>query len=574
MTDLLFRIVEMSLYGSVVILLTLVARLFLKKSSKRLTMILWAAVALRLLLPINIESQISLFNLLPSQAISMNSELEASDEVISPKPDNEIAPVINDVNTTNSETPNLTKAEEVIISNPKEVNLTTVNKDKASTIDYKLALAIVWLVGTIVVLSNCVYSYIKLNRKVADASLIEKNVYVSNTVDSPFVMGIFKPAIYLPDTLSNAEKEYILLHERTHIRHGDWLTKMIGMLAVAIHWFNPLVWIAYSVFEQDIEMSCDEKTVENMDEATKKAYSLSIVSFATKKNPVRYLVTPLAFSKVNLRKSEVTNRVKNILSYKKGSKILATITAVTLIATATACSLNATTKTSDTKDTTTVSETTSETPAASSVETTAASSAETTNAETTEETYRFTSEPMDTEIVGIYKSSVPYFMVVENNGDELKVSNEAIADYMKTKGETEGFTVEETDINDDNYYLSLSKSNDGINHTISLTNMQYDSVEKANEAFDAYIAKYGLSTDQDVTDNSVKSFNVTVQIDKAGSYGNITLVLNGTSIYLFENTFILPQAFGDGQDVSDATLDTATFTDIMDQSGLPYSIVP
>lgn len=100
-------------------------------------------------------------------------------------------------------------------------------------------------------------------------------------------MGVFKPVIYLPDNHGDSEKDYILLHEQTHIKHGDSLTKIIGVLAVAVHWFNPLVWIAFSLFEQDIEMRCDEKTIDHMETNTKKAYSMLLVSFARRAKPTQ-----------------------------------------------------------------------------------------------------------------------------------------------------------------------------------------------------------------------------------------------------------------------------------------------
>ena len=117
----------------------------------------------------------------------------------------------------------------------------------------------------------------------------QKKKDVGYHVGKWFVFGIFVPRIYLPDTLENNEKEYVLLHERTHIKHGDWLIKIIGVFAVAVHWFNPLVWLAYMLFERDIEMSCDESVVAGMDTGLKLAYTMSIVSFAKQSNTKRYL---------------------------------------------------------------------------------------------------------------------------------------------------------------------------------------------------------------------------------------------------------------------------------------------
>ena len=144
----------------------------------------------------------------------------------------------------------------------------------------------------------------------------------------------------MPDTLENNEKEYVLLHERTHIKHGDWLIKIIGVFAVAVHWFNPLVWLAYMLFERDIEMSCDESVVAGMVADIKQAYTMSIVSFAMQSNNKRYLVTPLGFSKVNFSKTEVTNRVKNIIKFKKGKTVTAVAITAVLLFVGAGCAFN------------------------------------------------------------------------------------------------------------------------------------------------------------------------------------------------------------------------------------------
>ena len=348
MGDLFQKIIEMSLMGSVVILITVLARFILRKRSKRFIMILWAVVAMRLLLPVSIESELSIFNYLPRMT-QTDVEVAAVQEAA--------VPDIVDTRTVTTDAVshhvqngirNVVAADNAETVIPEETAVSTKELPDITTV-----LAIVWLTGTAVITGYCSVRYISLKRKLKDANRIEKNIYESEKVKAPFVFGFFVPKIYLPDVLDNNEREYILRHERTHIKHGDWISKIIGMTVVAVHWFNPLVWIAYILFERDIEMSCDESVVANMDTEVKQAYTMSLVTYAKRSNNKRYLVTPLGFSKNSFSKTEVTNRVKNIINFKEGHKITAIIITLALFMVGAACSLDSEDKT---KDTTEVSE--------------------------------------------------------------------------------------------------------------------------------------------------------------------------------------------------------------------------
>ena len=332
MGELFSKIVEMSVTGSIVILITLLARFLLRKRSKRFIMILWAVVAIRLLVPISIESSLSIFNYLPLKTNTVSTDAKVQDADLpdfysypqAATSESVAAPVVQDDFRTEMSG---------ITDNP-EVNLASTR----SLPDIKTVLAIVWLSGATAITGYCSVRYILLKRKLKGARNIGDNIFVSDNITTPFVFGFFVPGIYLPEILGKSEKEYVLLHERTHIRHGDQISKIIGMFTVAVHWFNPLVWLAYALFEQDIEMSCDECVVADAD--VKQAYTMSIVSYAKMSNNKRYLVTPLGFSKVNFSKAEVTNRVKNIINYKKGKALTAAAITVVLLFVALACGLN------------------------------------------------------------------------------------------------------------------------------------------------------------------------------------------------------------------------------------------
>ncbi len=342
MGDLFQKIVEMSLMGSVVILITVFARFLLRNRSKRFIMILWAVVAVRLLLPINIKSEISIFNYLPAMT---KTDVATAEVKVVALPDN-----VDTKQVTTNAVSQYSQDGIITAENADYTEAELPAETAASAIelpDISTVFAIVWLTGTSVITGYCSVRYIALKRRLKDANKIGKNVYESEKVKAPFVFGLLVPRIYLPDVLDNSEREYILKHERTHIKHGDWISKIVGVTVVAVHWFNPLVWLAYVLFEQDIEMNCDESVVANMGADVKQAYTMSIVAYARKSNNKRYLVTPLGFSRNSFSKVEVTNRVKNIINYKEGRKITAVMITAAMLFVGAACSLNSKDKTGD-----------------------------------------------------------------------------------------------------------------------------------------------------------------------------------------------------------------------------------
>lgn len=341
METLFFKVFGMSVTGSIVILITLLARFLLKKRSKRFIMILWAFVAVRLLIPIGFDSSFSIFNFIPLQTQTYTAAPRVQDAAIPDK-----------------------RAYINIDEESVNTGAVTMSDDPGSAEllpDIKTVLSLVWLAGAIGIAGICSVQYIRLKKRLESAKKVSGNIYVSEKISIPFVFGLFVPRIYLPDVLEKTEKEYILLHEKTHIKHGDWLIKIIGMTAVAVHWFNPLVWLAYMLFERDIEMNCDESVVAGLSDELKQAYTMSIVSYAQKSNSKRYLVTPLGFSKVNFSKTEVTNRVKNIINFKKGRTATALAITAALIIVGGACIPNSKTSADEA---TVVTETTEETKAA------------------------------------------------------------------------------------------------------------------------------------------------------------------------------------------------------------------
>ena len=354
MSTLFFKVLEMSLMGSVVILITILARFLLRNRSKRFIMILWAVVALRLIVPFGFESAFSIFNYLPLPTQAAPAIEEVSEAAL---PDNNSgayeAPV-NYAEFNNSDAP---AAAEVPGDQVKEAP--SDNKAVVKTLpDFKSVVAVIWFTGMVVLTTYFSIRFIDLKDKLKNAKKIDRHVYESDNVRSPFVFGLFVPKMYLPDTLDEAEREYVMAHERTHIRHGDWIKKLLGIAVLAIHWFNPLVWLAFVLFEQDIEMSCDETTISSLDAELRKAYAISIVSYAKASNNSnkKYMVTPLGFSKNAFCKAEVKKRVMNIVNFKKGTKVTTIVILAAVLVLAAACALNSKPDSKETAVPTTASE--------------------------------------------------------------------------------------------------------------------------------------------------------------------------------------------------------------------------
>lgn len=328
MTDLFLKVLEMSVMGSVVVLATILFRFLLRKRSKRFIMILWAVVAVRLLLPINIQSVISIFNYIPLHTDTISTQIQETK-------------VFAETKTDPAEIKDITTEKTYSGTDHQETTLTAVHNEHArASVDVRTILAAVWFTGFAGVFAYTAIRFILLKIKLKDAVKIEKNVYESDKIRSPFVFGLFVPKIYLPEALGNTEREYILMHERNHIRHGDWIGKMLGTVIVAVHWFNPFVWLSYVLFEQDIEMSCDESTIAKMTSELKQAYAISIVNYAKKSNNRKYLVTPLGFSNPRFCQAEVTHRVKNIISYKKGTRFTSVLIVSSLLFVSATLALN------------------------------------------------------------------------------------------------------------------------------------------------------------------------------------------------------------------------------------------
>ena len=282
MEALFLTVLELSLRGSLLILAILPVRALLKKAPRWSICLLWVLAAIALVCPIRFESTASV---MPS-----DSTITAFTEIIAPAP-----------------TMPLVQTEPIIIPDIIENNTPV---PAATQPDYALIGAIVWLMGAAVMLCVAAVSYGRLKKQVAASLLVKDNVYLCDDIDTPFILGIFRPRIYLPSALDKGLYPSVLLHEYAHLKRRDHWWKPIGYLLLTVHWFNPLVWLGYGLLCRDIELACDEKVIRDMDGRAKMDYSKALLQCSMP----RRLITacPLAFGEVGAKQ-----RIKAVLNYKK-----------------------------------------------------------------------------------------------------------------------------------------------------------------------------------------------------------------------------------------------------------------
>ena len=318
--ELLPIVFNMSVTASVAILFVLLARLLLKRAPKIFSYALWAVVLFRLLCPVSITTGFSLLGLFDAPVTETTTHTTAveyipQDVVHTPAP--EVKLPVPGVNQSVNEA--LPQGDEQTAADPMEA---------------PVALAtLVWLAGIGVLAAYSVVSLLRLRHRLVGAVPLRSNIYLADYIESPFVMGIFRPEIYLPSSLSEQEQAYIILHEQHHIRRLDHVIKGVAFLALCIHWFNPLVWVAFILSSKDMEMSCDEAVVKKLGEEIRADYSASLLSLATGRRIIAG--TPLAFGE-----GDTKSRIKNLLNWKKPKVWITVLAAVVCVAVVAACAAN------------------------------------------------------------------------------------------------------------------------------------------------------------------------------------------------------------------------------------------
>lgn len=286
MNELFLKIINMSISASWLILAVLILRLVLKKAPKWVNVLLWGIVAVRLICPFSFESALSLIpsaETFPEKIISGPSfDVQTG-----------ITPIDNRINDYLGD------------RYFEGVTVPTNNGNNVMTI-----LTIVWIIGILLLATYTIISYQRLNQKVDTAVHYKDNIFQSENVSSPFVLGIINPRIYLPFSMNEQDMEHVVAHEQAHIRRKDHWWKPLGFFLLTIHWFNPLIWWAYVLLCRDIELACDEKVIKELGNEQRADYTQALVACSV--NRRRIAACPLAFGEVGVKE-----RVKSVMNYKK-----------------------------------------------------------------------------------------------------------------------------------------------------------------------------------------------------------------------------------------------------------------
>ncbi|NLJ71100.1 MAG: hypothetical protein GX328_06530 [Clostridiaceae bacterium] len=307
MNELFLQIVKMSLSATWLILAVLILRLVFKKAPKWINVLLWGIVAVRLICPLSIESPISLI-----------PDFAGSDKLVSEWTDDymEEVSVIHD-NSLDYDAAVTAGREPISDGSGGYYVITKYDQlGEPSTVKNTVVpvLSSIWASGVVILFLYTVISYLKLRRKLDTAVLYQDNIYQSEHVSSPFVMGIIKPRIYLPFNLDGQNMEYVVAHEMMHISYKDYWWKLIGFLIFMIHWFNPLVLLAYVLLCRDIELACDERVIKELNNEQRADYTEALVNCSVNHRVNRRVMStyPLAFGELGVKE-----RVKSVMNYKK-----------------------------------------------------------------------------------------------------------------------------------------------------------------------------------------------------------------------------------------------------------------
>lgn len=287
MAAVFLKLLNLSISASWLVLAVLALRLVSKRSPKWMNVLLWGIVALRLMLPFSIESALSL---IPSAET-------VSPAVVQFDP----APTITSGVSVIDNAVNPALSEHFAAAPTASVNPLYVWTEIAGW---------VWLIGLGAMLLYALVSYLRLRRRVSVSLCVRENIYLCDAISSPFILGVVKPRIYLPSGLDEVQRQNVLSHERAHLTRRDHWWKPLGFVLLAVYWFNPVLWLAYTLLCRDIELACDERVIRTMDESAVKTYSTVLLACSMPRKAV--ITCPLAFGEVGVKE-----RVKNALRYKK-----------------------------------------------------------------------------------------------------------------------------------------------------------------------------------------------------------------------------------------------------------------
>ena len=313
MNTLFIRLLNLSIAATWIIIAVILIRAFSKKAPKWFPCLLWALVGIRLLCPVTIQSPLSPVasdEVIPVHITSVEeTEVDSEIPVIDHTPD-------TDHGNVNYETVIATSGNNVSESNPQMIlqgsNAKTVSAAKSGVTTGQVitVASYVWIAGLAVMLGYAIVSYIRLKKTLVACIPVRKGVMASDEVRSPFILGVFRPIIYVPSSIGEDSLKHVIAHEESHLKRHDHWWKPLGFLILSVYWFHPLCWVAYILLCRDIEMACDEKVISEMKKEEAASYSQTLLDLSFRKTSIA--ACPVAFGEVGVKQ-----RVKNVLNYKK-----------------------------------------------------------------------------------------------------------------------------------------------------------------------------------------------------------------------------------------------------------------
>lgn len=286
MEILFLKLLNMSIVAGWVALAVILFRLLFKKAPKYVRCLMWALVAVRLICPFSFKSNLSL---IPS------AEVLSDDVLLGPQ---------FVVNT------GLGAIDGRINAHIGDRYFEGITVPTGNGFETMQILSCVWLAGILVMLAYTVISYMRLRRSLEEAVECTKGIWMCDHVKTPFILGVFKPRIFLPSSMNETDVDYVVAHEEAHLKRYDHFWKPFGFLLLTVYWFNPMMWVAYILLCRDIELACDEKVIKEMDLDSKKHYSEALINCSMQRRLI--VACPLAFGEVGVKE-----RIKTVLNYKK-----------------------------------------------------------------------------------------------------------------------------------------------------------------------------------------------------------------------------------------------------------------
>ncbi|MBR2751640.1 MAG: hypothetical protein IKM88_07490 [Lachnospiraceae bacterium] len=311
MSSVFIKLLNLSFSAGFLILAVIVMRAVLKRAPKWFPCVLWAMVGIRLICPFSFESVTSVIpssEPIPVQIASMEKPQVKSGIAYV---DQMINPVIENAAPTQKST---------VTVRPDARNSGGITMQ-----DIVFIATLVWIAGMVLISGYALISAWRMRRKVAASICREKGIYICDDIETPFILGMFRPKIYVPSSLDEKTLPYVLEHEKAHLKRLDHLWKPLGFLLLSVYWFNPLCWLSYILFSRDIEMACDERVIRRMEKPRAAAYSQALLDCSIRKSV--WVAYPLAFGEVGVRQ-----RVKNVLHYKRPTVAAVALLMVTCVA--------------------------------------------------------------------------------------------------------------------------------------------------------------------------------------------------------------------------------------------------